>query len=162
MAKFSRGEISTSEMEGLRDKWEQAKKGAPGSFNYRVHEMEQHVFNSLSASPMAMVPGFAADASYRFNADLEAKAKALAAEGKDPSVLLDPTANEYVLKDNRLDQFTRGSKEAVKQTAAVIIQQGKQDRTAAPGRVIGQVYLLKGKGNMTYIGGPENLSTSWR
>jgi hypothetical protein len=57
-------------------------------------------------SPLgAAMPEQAADAAYRFEMDMEAQIAAYRKENKDPRVLLDPLAREYLLKPERISAF---------------------------------------------------------
>lgn len=139
MDAYRLGRISTNEMRMLRQEVEQMRDGNSSGFQKRVQQAREVVFQSLTRSIVGQVqPEVAADAAYRFNADMEAKIAALRKDNKDPSTLLDPASRDYLLKPERIQSFLQGAPRA----AAA----GASKRAAAELKVgdVQQGYRFKG------------------
>lgn len=121
---LSSGKISTAEFAYLNKEVTELRSSSTNGFRRDVNNMRGQVARSLQqnvqlqAMEMAS-PGTLADISYRFDRDLENKIEALRKENKDPSVLLDPSSREYVLRPGSLQKFfpTNGLNDAAAKTA---------------------------------------------
>ena len=161
-AAYKNGSINTSEYKFLRNEVDQLKDGSTNPFMKQVQSARSMAATALQRSVMGtMQPELAADAAYRFNMDLQAKIDQFRKDNKDPRALLDPTSKDYALKIERVMSFMKPPSEALSAGANAVVKDAQSDRTPVEGYEIGTTHKVNGK-NMTYIGGPLNLSTSWK
>jgi soluble lytic murein transglycosylase-like protein len=144
MQAYRDGDISTPEMLGLRREVEQLRDGSTGGFQKDVQRAREVVYTALTRSIIGQVqPEVAADAAYRFNADMEQQIERLRKENKDPRVLLDPMSRDYLLKPERIQAFMGNSRQSVAKQAADAATQQLQPGAEMPGKD-GKLYRFKG------------------
>jgi hypothetical protein len=161
------GRINPNEYRTLMGDVAALKDGEGNNFQKSFYDATEKIGNTFKKDLAANFPGgmmAAEDAAYRATFALRAKVAEYRKAGKDPWLLITPGTKEYneLMDPRALSQFMPSAMTLINQEAGKIVQQAKGDRAPAPGREIGKTYKLKGKGNMIYIGGPENLSSSWR
>jgi soluble lytic murein transglycosylase-like protein len=106
MQSYSMGNLSTPEMKMLRTEVEQMRDGNGNSFGKQAQQAREVVWTTFTRSIEGQInPAKAASAAYSFTRDLDQKITALRKEGKDPTVLLDPSSREYMLKPERLNGY---------------------------------------------------------
>jgi len=163
MASYKSGSISTNELRMLRVEVEQLRSGDTNSFQKQVHSAREVVYTSLARSVWGQsMPEVAADAAYRFNADMDSRIAEMRKANQDPRTLLDPASKDYLLKPERIKGYLPGTQSALSTGGGKVIQQGQSDRTPDPALEVGKVYEVKPGVKMTYLGGAKNLSTSWK
>lgn len=114
MESYKEGRISTLEMQMLRKEVEQLRDGTTNGFQKDVQHARNAVFTALTRSILGQAqPEVAADAAYRFNADMEQQIARLRKENKDPRVLLDPASPDYLLRPERIQSFMQSSASAL-------------------------------------------------
>ena len=124
MESYKSGRISTAEFRSLRTEVEQLKDGTTQGFQKDVNNARNAVYTALTRSILGQgQPEVAADAAYRFNADMERQISELRKQNKDPRVLLDPSSRDYLLKPERIQSFMPQSSEATGDAAAKVVQQ---------------------------------------
>lgn len=133
MEAYRKGEVTTPEMTFLRREVEQMRDGNSSPFQRQVQAARNAVYTSITRSTLGAVqPELAADAAYRFNADLEQQIAAKRAKNEDPRSLLDPTSKDYALKPERIQSFLTPARDAVAGEAARI---KAGEATAVTGRL---------------------------
>ena len=124
MDAYKMGNISTPEMQMLRKEVEQLRDGNTNGFAKDVNNARNVVFTALTRSILGQAqPEVAADAAYRFNADMEKQIETYRKQNKDPRVLLDPTSRDYLLKPERIQSFMQNGRAAVSEAATKVVQQ---------------------------------------
>lgn len=119
MESYKAGRISTNEMMVLRKEVEQLRDGNTSGFQKDVQNARNAVYTSLTRSIIGQAqPEVAADAAYRFNADMERQIADLRKQNKDPRVLLDPNSRDYLLRPERIQSFMPGGSQSVSQAAS--------------------------------------------
>lgn len=109
MASYKNGDINTNEMKFLRTEVEQMKDGNGNNFAKQANQAREVVYQSFTRSIIGQTdPARAAGAAYAFGADMQDKILQYRKAGKDPSVLLDPSSREYLLKPERINAFLPG------------------------------------------------------
>ena len=103
---YKAGRISTAEYKALRTEVEQMRDGNSNGFQKDVNAARNAVYTALTRSILGQAqPEVAADAAYRFNADMEKQIAELRKQNKDPRTLLDPDSRDYLLKPARIQSF---------------------------------------------------------
>lgn len=106
MAAYAKNEINTNELVFLRREVDQMKDGTTQPFQKDVQGARNLVYSTFTRSLEGTVnPGKAADAAYRFTADLNAAIEQKRAKNEDPRVLLQPGNKEYMLAPERLQSY---------------------------------------------------------
>lgn len=137
-AALKNAEISTSEFNFLNKEVTELRSSSTNGFRGRVNNLRGQVQAAVMKSPqiqaMSMMnPELPASILFQFDSDLEEKIDALRKQNKDPSVLLDPSAKEYVLKPGALQQYMRPAGAMLRDAAAKKQQEGQ---AAPPAKAI--------------------------
>lgn len=123
MESYKKGNISTNEMVFLRREVEQMRDGTTQGFQKDVNNARNAVYTALTRSILGQVqPEVAADAAYRFNADMERQISDLRKQNKDPRILLDPSSRDYLLRPERIQSFMPNGRTAAADGAAKVAQ----------------------------------------
>jgi hypothetical protein len=122
-AALKNGEISTNEFNFLNKEVSELRNSSTNGFRRDVNNLRSQVskaiMQNITVQSMAFRnPELPASILYQFDRDLEAKIDALRNENKDPSVLLDPSSKEYVLKPGALNKYIPMAGQALRQAAA--------------------------------------------
>ena len=121
MASYAAGKITTPEMTFLRKEVEQLRDGNTQGFQKDVQNARNAAYTALTRSIEGSVnPGKAADAAYRFTADLNAAIEQKRAKNEDPRALLDPKSKEYMLDPARINAYMGTPSQALAEGAAAV------------------------------------------
>lgn len=114
MDAYTKGKISTPEMLLLRKEVEQLRDGNTQGFQKSMQNARNAVYTMISRSTLGQIqPEVAADAAYRFGADLERAVAEKRKNNEDPRVLLDPSSKEYLLSPARVGTYIAPARQAL-------------------------------------------------
>lgn len=107
---YMKGKLNANELDYLTSRVNGLKDPTTNPFMKRIGTMESQVWRAIQANPMiagqeATSPGTSAAIAQQFSLMVDQKIKALRAENKDPSVLLDPESKDYVMRPGFLSPF---------------------------------------------------------
>jgi len=121
MAAYAKNEINTNELTFLRREVDQMRDGTTQPFQKDVQNARNLVYSTFTRSLEGTVnPGKAADAAYRFTAELDAAIAKKRSANEDPRVLLQPGNKEYMLTPERLQTFMGSPSMVLKESAAAV------------------------------------------
>lgn len=114
VALYRAGSINYSEFNQLKTELDRVKDGGTSTFAKRVQEAREAARVGFMQSISGKLrPEESVSAYYKFTFDLERKIADKVAKNEDPSVLLDPSSREFVLKPESLSGFMGSSKQAL-------------------------------------------------
>jgi hypothetical protein len=124
-AAFRAGQLNTSEYRLLRSEVDNLQTGDGTPLQKQVHQAGEAVYNSFTRSTIGQVmPNVAASAWYAFTYDMSNKISQYRKENKDPSVLLNPSSRDYLMRPENIQSYLTNAQQQMAGQAQKVVKAG--------------------------------------